>query len=243
MLSVDLHMHTNRSNCGLHTYLEMIGGARERGLRGICIADHGKFLGGPGVSSVFIRRFPGEYKGVRVWKGVEANALPGGETDAPNSLVSLLDLVLLGIHNLPLGESAEHYTEILVDAVSANPFVDILVHPDIHFYPIDIERVVALAAEQGMAVEFNNANLLYNKTAMDRMERLAAAVVDTGCRAVISGDSHAITEIGDDSQVRRALAEMGFADMQFVNDTFDSAEAFVEERREHKRQAALVGGK
>ena len=231
MLSADFHVHTLRSRCGLHTLLEMIDCAASRGLQGVAITDHGAFCGGPGVSSVFLRRFPNEHKGLRVWKGIEANPLPEGGTDIPADMVPWFDVILLGIHNVPQDQPREYYTDLLLSRMADNPFVDILVHPDSMVYPLDVARLVEAAAGSGMAVEFNNANLTHGKTDLSRMKAMAEAVVGTGCRAVISSDSHTINEVGDDSHARRALAEMGFADIALVNETFESAEAFIEERR------------
>ena len=240
MLSVDLHMHTLRSNCGLHTLLEMLDASVERGLEAVAVTDHGPFLKGPGVTSVFVKRFPSEYKGMRVWKGIEANVLPDGRTDVRADLRESLDLILLGLHNLPTGESRAHYTDLLLACLEKNPYIDIIVHPDISFFPLDLPRVAAAAAEYGMAVEFNNANLLYDKTDTDAMRTMAEAVVETGCRAVISSDAHSILEIGCDERTREELDAMGFGDLQFVNDSVESAEAFIEERRATKRLGAPV---
>ena len=237
MLPVDLHMHTTRSHCGLHTLLEMLEASVARGLTGVAITDHGTFLKGPGVTSVLFRRFPGTYRGLRVWKGIEANVLPEGGTDVPRDLLPLMDVVLLGIHNLPQGHAPEHYSALLLDCLEAHPWADVLVHPDITYFPLEIGRVVEAAAERGVAVEFNNANLLYGKTDLAQMAQMAAAVRRTGCRAVIGGDAHTVFEIGQDGAVREALAQMGFERMAFVNDSYESAEAFIEERRALKRGA------
>jgi len=237
MLSADLHAHTDRSLCGLHSLLEMLDAAVERGLQAVAITDHGPFLGGRGPSSVFLKRFPGEYHGLRVWKGIEANVLPEGDTDVPQALIPLMDVVLLGIHGLPQGEPAGYYTDLLIACIERNPFVDILVHPDIEYYPLDVRRVVEAASEHGLAVEFNNANLTYGKTHIGRMAAMAEAVRETGCRAVISGDAHTVFEIGRDDAVRKALANLGLAGLSFLNEDYAATEDFIEERRERKRAA------
>ena len=46
MLDVDFHIHSLFSNCGLHTYLELLTKAKELGLKAIAITDHGPRLNG-----------------------------------------------------------------------------------------------------------------------------------------------------------------------------------------------------
>jgi len=240
MLRVDLHMHTNRSSCGLHTLLEMLDASVRRGLEAVAVTDHGKALGGPGVSSVLLRRFPGEYMGMKVWKGIEANVLEDGGADVPEALLPEFDVILLGIHpNIVTGQSSRYYTDLLLRCLERNPCVDILAHPDIRAYPVDFRRIARAAAEAGIAVEFNNANLAYAKTDLESVRQLIDAVRETGCRTVISGDAHTIFEIGDDRHVHDAFARLGVSDMSMLNDTLASAQAFIGERR--LRRQAIFG--
>jgi putative hydrolase len=114
--------------------------------------------------------------------------------------------------------------------------VDILTHLDIRPYPVDFRRVVRAAAQAGIAVEFNNANLMYGKTDPESVRQLADAVLESGCRAVISGDAHTVFEIGEDGSVRDAFARLGVPPIPMINDTVASAEAFIAERRERRRR-------
>ncbi|MFC2140295.1 PHP domain-containing protein [Candidatus Auribacterota bacterium] len=237
MLEVDLHMHTNRSLCGLHTLLEMTQAAQDKGLKGIAITDHGTALGGPGVNSVFLRRFPSHYQGLKVWKGIEANILPQGEIDVPKEFISELDLILVGLHpNITHNQGEGYYTDLLLNCIDKNSVVDVITHPDIKTYPVDIKRVVSVAAKKNIAVEFNNSNILYQKTDLTKMKEMVDAVKETGCQALLSGDAHAIQEIGADQDLLKIFKEENFPCVPFVNQTFESALKFVNARKKRREQ-------
>lgn len=243
MLAVDLHTHSIRSRCGMHTHLELIQAAAARGLRGVAVTDHGTALGGPGVSGTFVKRFPGEYAGVRVWKGIEGNVLPDGSTDVPAGLLPSLDLVLIGLHDVvPRGLGEEANTELLVCCLRRCPWIDVVVHPDIASYPVRVREVVRAAAELGMAVEFDNANASAAKTDLARMREMAEEVLAAGCDALISGDAHSVSELGEDGAVLRALDDLGVPERRLrgllVSSSLERAEAFVLRRRERRREAA-----
>jgi len=211
----------------------MINYALEKNLQGIAITDHGKALKGPGISSIFLNRFPQEYKGLKIWKGIEANVLPSGQTDVPKDLAAKLDLILLAIHpNIEQGRPEDYYTNLLLDCLKQNPFIDILAHPDITFYPLNMKEIVKTAKELGIALEFNNSNITYKKTNLTKMKEMSQAILETGCRVIISGDAHAITEIGEDRDIVKTFKELNIPDMPLVNKNLETAAAFISERKQ-----------
>jgi putative hydrolase len=243
MLAVDLHTHSIRSRCGIHTHLELIQAAAAGGLRGIAITDHGTALGGPGVSATFVKRFPAAFAGVRVWKGIEGNILRDGTTDVPPGLVSSLDIILIGLHDVvPGGLGEDANTELLVGCLRRNPWLDVIVHPDIASYPVRVREVVRVAAELGMAVEFDNANASAAKTDLARMRAMADEVLATGCAALISGDAHTVSELGEDAAVLRALDDIGAPAARLgellLSSSLERAEAFIAGRRQRRREVA-----
>ncbi|MFC1737328.1 PHP domain-containing protein, partial [Candidatus Hydrogenedentota bacterium] len=134
MLKTDLHTHTSFSRCGTHTYLEVLNVSRENGVELVAITDHGPASGGR-MSNVFLtnKRFPKEYKGMQILKGIEAN-LTGldGSTDIPTRLLSALDIVLIGLHPTPFkNEGAEKNTSALLKALDRFPAIDAVTHPDL----------------------------------------------------------------------------------------------------------------
>ena len=103
MLSVDLHVHSLFSSCGLHTLLELLEGGRRAGLAAMAITDHGLAVGNGRLTSVFFERFKCPYDDIVLYKGIELNILDDtGAVDIVWQFMPFIDIILLGVHpNLP----------------------------------------------------------------------------------------------------------------------------------------------
>lgn len=122
MIAVDFHSHTLFSGCGVHTHLEMLTHARNLGMQGLAITDHGPEVGRR-FSTTFFDRLQQPVPGIKLLKGIEAN-LRGldGEIDVPTHVYPYLDMVLLGFHgNTPTGLGTQVYTHALVRAHGTQP--------------------------------------------------------------------------------------------------------------------------
>jgi putative hydrolase len=236
MLTVDFHCHTLFSKCGLHTIVEMLTEAKARKLSALAITDHGPLLKG-GPPTTFFDRLSDPVDGIRMLKGLECNvADDSGTIDFPQQFVKYADIVLLGLHpHLPLGKTADHNTALLMRALAKNPFVDIVTHPEDVQYPVDFDMLAAYAKENGIAVECNNSKVLNNRVSPERMIELLDACKKAGCRIAVDSDAHALREVGLDTSVRPLLGRTGFPSRLIVNETAESALAFVEERRKVKQ--------
>lgn len=237
MIEVELHSHSKNSLCGMHTHLELINEAIVLGLKGIAVTDHGTATGGPGINHIFFKRFPNIYKGVRVLKGIEANVLANGEVDVPEDVLPLCDIVLAGMHpNLEKGKSEAFYTDLMLKTLEKNPFIDVITHPDIRNYPLDLKTITRYCKTAGMAIEFNNANILYGKTNFEHMKIMVEAVRETGATFVINGDAHTIVEIAECDAVLKHLKEMHAEDFIPLNASFEKTMQFLEGRKDFKKQ-------
>ncbi len=232
MIAVDLHSHTLMSQCGIHTHLEMLQAAREKGLAGLAITDHGPALKGRLPSPVF-ERLVQPVPGIRFIKGIEANVTDAeGAIDVPDWLLPLLDIVLLGLHvRFPWHRGSEDWTDALIEAMRRNPWVDLITHPVDENYPLDLERLAKEAKELGMALELNNSKVLYQRTTPDEVARFLAICRDTGCKVAVCSDSHTVDEIGGDESVRPLLEASGIPGSQIVNASAGTAFAFIAARR------------
>ncbi|MEI6972282.1 MAG: PHP domain-containing protein [bacterium] len=242
MLEVDLHAHSLFSGCGLHTVLEMLGAARERGMKALAITDHGPALGGR-ISSVFFDRLQQPMPGIRLLKGMECNVLLGpGEIDCPMQFLPRMDILLLGLH---LGEHSNQprkfCTDLLVHAIQANPFVDIITHPNSTMFPVEYERLAAVAVEHGVALELNNSKDELSQVPREETCALVAACLKTGCRMAVNSDAHTLQEIGNDNAVRSYLESVRFPQELIVNATAEAAFEFIEQRRELKKSIRHQG--
>jgi DNA polymerase (family 10) len=163
-----LHCHSNWSD-GLATIEEMAHGARSLGMTYLGLSDHSQAAAYAGGLS--IERFREQWAeidalnsriggGFRVLKGVEVDVLPDGSLDFPDEFLALFEYVIASVHSrFNLG--AEEQTERLVRAAT-NPFVDTLGHVTGRLllardpYPLELHRVLEVAAERGVAVEINS---------------------------------------------------------------------------------------
>jgi len=236
VLEVDLHVHSLFSRCGLHTVLELIAAAKNIGLKGFAVTDHGKTMGGR-LTSVFFERFRSPEPSVRVFKGIECNVTDSnGTIDIPYDYLPFMDIVLVGIHsNIERGQLREEYTSLLVKALEKNPMIDIVSHPNDPSYPVDYRLLAEAAALCGAALELNNSKVLYSRSPAEEAVAILEACKKTRCRIAVNSDTHAVHELGDDSAVAPLLEKVGFPRELIVNRDAEAAFAFIEERRRFKQ--------
>ena len=228
----------------------MAAAARRKGVTGILICDHGPGLGMPTQATFWWRlsgfhtlasRTPSTIEGVRVFKGIEANALDReGAIDAPFDVARHLDLVLLGLHpytTYPGGDAKEN-AAALCRAIERNPYVDILVHPYNPAFPTDLARVLSLAAEQGIAVEINESVMSGGRRSEEDVAERVRLCAREGVAVSLGSDAHWADEVGEDESIRRVLDMAAGESLRVVNRTLTDAEAFVAERRERRETFA-----
>jgi putative hydrolase len=244
MLKVDFHSHTHFSKCGLHSIVEMLTEARNRGLAALAITDHGPILLG-GTPSTFYDRLIDPVDGIRLLKGLECNiAGDDGEIDFPQKFLKYADIILLGLHpHLPAGKPKEHNTALLIRALEKNPFVDMVTHPEDVQYPVDFDKLAQYAKAHGVALECNNSKILNKRVAVELMVDLLDSCKHIGCRIAVNSDAHALKEVGCDESVRPLLTQVGFPEDLIVNRDVKSAFAFIEERRKVKLSFLTNQGK
>ena len=127
----------------------------------------------------------------RVLRGVECDILPDGRLDLPDSLLAELDWVQASVHGgqrMPRRELTRRVEEAM-----RNPYVRCLSHPKgriIGHRPenaLDLERVVEVALETGVALEVNGL-----PDRLDLRGELVRLAVDAGVRIVVSTDAHSV---------------------------------------------------
>jgi putative hydrolase len=240
----DLHVHSIRSSCGLHTLLEIVSIASAKGVRSLNLSDHGPALGRSINFGVFtdLRRLPETVKWgaakVRVWRGIEANLLNiAGDTDVPPKFVHRFDIISLGLHACfelaGLRDEARN-TKAFVNAFTRRG-VDLATHPCIKAHPVNIDAVVEAAAETGVMLEINNTNLRLGKTDVRKLERMIAKALDCGALLVESSDGHVYTEIGENEQVETLLSRMGLdPDATLFNRRDKALDAYITKRKQDR---------
>jgi DNA polymerase (family 10) len=166
-IKADLQTHSNWSD-GKLSMLEMARLAARRGLRVIAFTDHSVSLGVTGGLSMerhaeqqleieATQRELGD--SILILHASEVEIKADGSLDYPDDFLASLDLVLASLHT-SLRQPRERVTQRLINAIR-NPHVDIIGHPTGRLIPeregadLDMDAVLAAAAETGVALEIN----------------------------------------------------------------------------------------
>jgi len=130
----------------------------------------------------------------RIFKGIESDVLADGSLDYPDEVLAQFDLVVASVHSR-FALDREAQTERILRAVE-NPYTTILGHMTGRLllrrpgYEIDVQRVLAACAAQGVAVEVNA-----NPWRLDLDWRWHQRALELGCIISIDPDAHATDEI------------------------------------------------
>ncbi|MBN2325722.1 MAG: hypothetical protein JXR73_01120 [Candidatus Omnitrophica bacterium] len=250
MIRNDLHVHSLQSFCGFHTILEIAEIAIAKGMRMVNISDHGAGLGRAMNFGVIVdkRRLPdplilADGSSILLRRGIEANIMDiNGNTDIPQKLIPKFDLISIGFHfcGLPQYGSEADNTRALRNVLKKSP-IDLLTHPCIASYPLDIPAVVELAKEYGFALEINNTNLRVNKTDLPKLEQMTALALEHEVALVETSDGHTFHEIGENEKVEEFLRRMGLdGEDVLINRDDDRLDRFIQSRIALRRDAEAL---
>ena len=166
-IRADLQTHSTWSD-GKLSMLEMARAAARRGIRVIAFTDHSLSLGmvggltieGHAEQHAEIRAIQKELgDSILVLHASEVEIKADGSLDYPDEFLATLDLVVASLHT-SLGQERDRVTKRLLKAVR-NPHVDIIGHPTGRLIPdrpgadLDMDAILAAAAESGVALEIN----------------------------------------------------------------------------------------
>ena len=162
-----LHVHSSWSD-GSATIAEMAREAQAMGLHYLGMCDHSKaaaYAGGLDADRVreqqaeidkLNKKSDGAF---RILKGIEVDILHDGSLDFPDDVLAGFDLVVAAVHSL-FTLTQEEQTARFLRALE-NPYVDMIAHVTGRVllqrdgYPLDLARVLDVAAQRGVAVEVN----------------------------------------------------------------------------------------
>ncbi len=228
-LKGDLHIHTKRTD-GHHTVEEMAIAARARGYRYIAICDHSRSVGMAGGlfekdllrHAADIRAASKRMKGITLLAGSECDIRRDGSLDYPDEVLAQLDFVIAAVHS-GFKMDAAGMTSRIIDAMH-NPYVDAIAHPTGRIigkrdpYEVEIERLLAAAAELGVAMEVNSY-----PDRLDLRDLHVRRAKELGVKLVINTDAH------DCDHLRLvtygvATARRGWAEPQDVLNTLPLAQ-------------------
>lgn len=209
----DLHTHTRASD-GTATLAEMAQAAADLGYAYLAITDHSPLVRVTGgldparlaQQGLEVRRLH-QVGPTALLHGCEVDIRQDGSLDLPDEALAALDVVVASVH-LRYGLDEAAMTERVCRALATGR-VHILGHPTGRLvgerepFDLDLDRVFALAAERGVALEISA-----DPARLDLSGELARRAHRLGCRLAIDTDAHATASLGEVgwgvTQARRA---------------------------------------
>lgn len=198
----DLHAHTTWSADGTASVEEMARAAIDRGYSYLAITDHAHYMreGRLEAQAREIAAVNAELAPFRLLRGIEASIRADGSLDVADDELAGLDWVIASLHS----SFDRSPTERILAAVD-NPHVDCIGHltgrrlsraQRAAGADVDVERVVARAAETGTALEING-----QPDRLDMRDVHARLAGEAGVGVPVTTDAHST----------RALAYMELA--------------------------------
>jgi len=201
-MMAELHVHSNWSD-GRLSILEMAQAAHQRGKQVLAITDHSVGLGVAGGLSVDeIKHQRAEIStaqnalgdSLTILQGAEVEIRSDGSLDYPDEVLAELDIVIASLHS-GLRQPREKVTERTLSAIR-NPYVDVIAHPTGRMIPdregadLDMDAVLAAAAEAGVALEINA-----HPSRLDLDDVYARRAVEQGVLLSINTDAHTDSDL------------------------------------------------
>ncbi|QRK11957.1 hypothetical protein JQX13_19005 [Archangium violaceum] len=165
--------------------------------------------------------------------GIEVDILSTGALDLDAGVLSELDCVVASVHSR-FNMSSEEMTERIVRALRSG-LVHVLGHPSGRLigsrdpYPYDLERVLEVAREEGVALEVNA-----QPERLDLTDAACRRAKEAGVKLVISSDSHNAQHL-DNLRHGVWVARRGWLEAEDVLNTLP-----LSELRRHFRRSRRV---
>ncbi len=238
----DTHTHTLASGHAYNTIMEMVQAAAEKGLKALAITDHTPGKNGTEIAGapaeIYFRNYrviPRSMKGIHLLMGAEVNILNDGTVDMSERTLQRQDIVIASIHKQCYQNAGIESNTETVLSVMENPYIDILGHPDDSAVPLDYERIVAKAAENGMIMELNENS--YRQPGLRQNCRENALTYLELCRKLrvpvaIGSDAHFMDMVGSHRFNEALLEEIDFPMDLVLNTSAEKLVSYLKARKE-----------
>jgi DNA polymerase (family 10) len=192
-LSGDMHCHSTWSADGTASIEEMARAAQARGYEFLCITDHSHYLRDGRLHAQWeeIARVNEALSPFVVLRGIEANIRADGTLDVTDEEIGALDWVVASLHT----SFDRSPTERILAAID-NPHVDSIGHltgrriSRRRGADVDVERIVARAAETGTALEING-----QPDRLDMRDVHARLAGEAGVMIPATSDAHSVAAL------------------------------------------------
>ena len=193
-----LHVHSTYSD-GADSLAAMAAAVRARGYEYLGMADHSQsaaYAGGLKPDAVKrqweeIDRLNEEMAPFRIFKGIESDILTDGALDYDDDILAQFDYTVVSVHS-QFNLDRDKMTDRIVRAIE-HPAATIVGHLtgrlllEREGYEVDIDRIVAAAAEHRVAIEINA-----HPARLDVDWRHVKKARDQGVSIAINTDAHSI---------------------------------------------------
>lgn len=229
---LDIHTHTIASGHAYGTIRENAQAAREIGLKGLGISDHAPGI--PGVCDPIwftnLKAVGRNLYGVSLYYGVENNVLNDGTMTLPQWISEMLDYNIVGIHGTCYeNQGAEKNTDNLISCMR-HPKTFFISHPDDAAFPLDYERLVRVAKENGVALEVNNSHVkggAWRKGTLENIRTYLDLCMKYQTAIFVGSDAHDPGQIGHFEEAIALLDEVGFDEELIVNTSEEKFRQFI----------------
>jgi len=190
----EMHCHSTWSSDGKNSIEEMATESKRRGYTFLCLTDHSHYLRDGRMEAQWqeIEAVNKRVKPFRILRGVEVNIRADGSLDVVDDVLAELDWVVASLHTAFERSPSER----ILGAID-NPNVDCIGHLTGRRIlkrtgaEVDIERVVARAAETGTALEINS-----QPDRLDMRDTHARLAGEAGVLIPVTTDAHSTTALG-----------------------------------------------
>ncbi|AIS52943.1 phosphatase [Thermoanaerobacter kivui] len=235
-LVLDTHTHTISSGHAYSTITENAREAYKKGLKLICMTDHGPKM--PGAAHLWhfgnLKVIPEKIEEVEILKGVEANIMDvDGSLDLPERILKNLDIVIASLHDVCFepSDDVEKNTQAIINALK-NPYVDIIGHPGNPIYPIDIEKVLMAAKEYGKFIEINNSSFVSSrKGSEENCFLIAKKAKEMGVKIAVGSDAHVSFDVGRFEEALKVIKNAGITEDLVLNTDVGKIKEYLKEKK------------
>lgn len=217
---LDTHVHTIACNHAYSTISESAKVASEKGLKLICITEHGPEIPGGPHHFYFgnIRVVPTELYGVKILKGIESNIMDhNGKLDLRKEYEDKMEIILAGLHHMVLPPSSKKDDTRAVIKTMENEMVDIIVHIGNPAYSIDYDEVLKVAKDTNTFIEINNSSFVHSRAgSYNNCRYVAEKCALWDIPVSLGSDSHFAVDVGDFTEALAMLDSIDFPKEKLV---------------------------
>lgn len=231
-IELDVHTHTIASGHAYATLTEMAKAASEKGLKLLGITEHAKGITGTCEDIYFVnlKVVPRQMFGIELMLGAEINILDyQGTLSLGKRYMKYLDLRIAGIHKMCYQSGTPRQNTDAVLGAIANPFVDIISHPDDGDCPLIYEEIVLAAKKHHTLLEVNNNSLRSpsRKNVHENVLTFLALCKKHRVPIIASSDAHYTTDIANLDHALPVLLEVDFPMELVINYDLEQFKEYI----------------